>query len=96
MIELARPIENASCPLPQRRGLSRVQAAGYIGVGASKFNAMVLDGRMPAPKKVDGRRIWDKNALDAAFDRLDENAHADSNPWDADDDNTIEIRGRRH
>jgi hypothetical protein len=39
------------------RGLSRVQAAEYIGVGVSKFDQMVRDGRMPQPKRVDARTI---------------------------------------
>ena len=30
------------------RGLTRLQAAEYIGVGASKFDEMVNDGRMPS------------------------------------------------
>jgi len=57
-------------PPPTRRGLSRVEAAGYIGVGASKFDAMVLDGRMPHPKRIDGRKVWDVRALDLAFDAI--------------------------
>ncbi len=31
------------------RGLSRVEAAHYIGVSPSLFDAMVKDGRMPQP-----------------------------------------------
>lgn len=82
MTDLVRPPENADCPLPTRRGLNRVQAAGYLGIGASKFDMLVGDGRMPKAKKIDGRRVWDKRALDAAFDRLGEDALADANPWD--------------
>jgi hypothetical protein len=33
-------------PIP-RRGLSRVEAAMYIGISASKFDEFVRDGRMP-------------------------------------------------
>lgn len=69
-------------PLPTRRGLSRVEAAEYIGVGASKFDAMVSDGRMPKPKKIDGRRVWDVRSLDRAFDALPGGNDADHNPWD--------------
>lgn len=71
----------APLPPPTRRGLSRVEAADYIGVGASKFDAMVCDGRMPKAKKIDGRRVWDVRALDRFFDALpggDDSAH---NPW---------------
>lgn len=52
------------------RGLSREQAAAYIGVGAVKFDAMVDDGRMPRPKRIDGRRVWDRRQLDTAFAAL--------------------------
>ena len=56
-------------PIP-RRGLSREEAAMYVGVGSTKFDEMVLDGRMPKPKRVDGRKVWDVRSLDLAFDAL--------------------------
>ena len=34
------------------RGLQREVAARYIGVGLTKFDEMVRDGRMPGPKRV--------------------------------------------
>jgi predicted DNA-binding transcriptional regulator AlpA len=52
------------------RGLSRVQSAEYIGVSPSKFDEMVADGRMPQPKPIDGRVVWDRHELDAAFGEL--------------------------
>ncbi len=52
------------------RGMSRELAARYIGIGTTKFDEMVKDGRMPKPKRVDGRTIWDRFALDAAFSDL--------------------------
>lgn len=52
------------------RGLSREEAARYIGVGTTKFDEMVEDRRMPKPKKIDGRVIWDRISLDAAFSDL--------------------------
>lgn len=52
------------------RGLSRDEAARWIGVGCSKFDEMVNDGRMPRPKRIDGRVVWDRLALDAAFTDL--------------------------
>ena len=54
------------------RGLRRPQAAAYVGVGPTKFGEMVGDGRMPPPKHVDGCVIWDRYALDQAFDALGE------------------------
>jgi hypothetical protein len=49
------------------RGMSREEAARYIGVGATKFDEMVSDRRLPRPKRVDGRVIWDRLRLDARF-----------------------------
>ena len=57
-----------------RRGLSRVDSAIYIGVGATKFDEMVDDGRMPKPKRIDARVLWDIKALDLAFDDLPDDA----------------------
>ena len=65
------------------RGLSRVQSAEYVGVGVSKFDEMVQDGRMPKAKGIDGRRVWDRLELDEAFSALEqEGAPAKRNPWD--------------
>lgn len=52
------------------RGLSREEAARYVGIGTSKFDEMVADRRMPKPKRIDGRVVWDRIALDAAFSDL--------------------------
>jgi hypothetical protein len=52
------------------RGLSREEAARYVGVGTTKFDEMVVDGRMPKPKLIDSRVVWDRMALDAAFSEL--------------------------
>jgi len=64
------------------RGLSRVQAAEYIGVGVTKFDEMVDDGRMPRPKRIDGRCVWDRIKLDEAFAALEDEA-GQKNEWDA-------------
>ena len=58
-------------PIP-RRGLSRDEAAMYVGVGVTKFDEMVADGRMPKPKRIDGRKLWDVRKLDVAFEALPE------------------------
>jgi hypothetical protein len=62
------------------RGLSRVEAAAYIGVSAGKFDEMVADGRMPGAISVDSRRIWDRRAVDLAFDAL--GGVPEGNEWD--------------
>lgn len=63
-----------------RRGLSRIEAAAYVGIGSTKFDELVEAGRMPGPKKIDGRKVWDRFALDAAFDALPD--AVEDNPWD--------------
>ena len=52
------------------RGLSRVEAAAYIGLSTGKFDELVADGSMPRPKTVGARKLWDRHALDRAFDDL--------------------------
>ena len=65
------------------RGLSRVQSAEYVGVGVSKFDEMVRDGRMPKPKRIDGRNVWDRLELDEAFSALEqESGSGKPNPWE--------------
>ena len=51
-------------------GLGEVEAAAAIGVSASKFRTLVKDGRMPSPRRIDGRNIWDVDELRAAFKTL--------------------------
>lgn len=67
------------------RGLQRECAAQYIGVSSSKFDELVKDGRMPTAKRIDRRLVWDRHALDEAFDRLpsDGPGDFDDNPWDS-------------
>jgi len=68
-------------PVP-RRGLSRDEAAMYIGISATKFDEMVIDGRMPAPVKIDTRKVWDIRSLDLAFDALSTQNPVRANSWD--------------
>jgi len=72
----------ADLSLPPR-GLSRVMAASYLNLSPGKFDQLVADGRMPPPKRVDGRKIWDRLALDAAFDSLPDDGELPDNPWDS-------------
>ncbi|MDX8441656.1 hypothetical protein RFM41_33715 [Mesorhizobium sp. VK25A] len=52
------------------RGLSREESARYVGVGFTLFDEMVADGRMPKPKRINSRAVWDRVALDIAFTSL--------------------------
>lgn len=51
-------------------GLSREAAAEYIGVGVTLFAQMVDDGRMPKPKEINNRLVWNREALRRAFEAL--------------------------
>jgi hypothetical protein len=63
-------------------GMNRREAANYIGVSPSKFDEMVIDGRMPPPKRIDSRCVWDSRQLSSAFDKLPGGADDDRNEWD--------------
>jgi len=64
-----------------RRGLSRIEAAIYVGVGLTKFDEMVADGRMPGARIIDGRKVWDMRRLDMAFEALPVENEGEGNSW---------------
>jgi hypothetical protein len=67
--------------LPVVFGLGEVEAAAAIGISASKFRNLVHEKRMPSPRRLDGRNIWDVDELRAAFKALphvDDDNEADS------------------
>ncbi|WP_295043291.1 hypothetical protein [uncultured Paracoccus sp.] len=72
--------------MPFKRGLSRTEAAGYIGIGATLFDKLVDAGQMPRPKRIGIRNVWDRHEVDLAFDRLSADnpdcVDADANDWD--------------
>lgn len=70
-------------PFDVARGLSRLEAARYIGVSPSTFDKLVSEGRMPRPKEIGARRVYDRALLDTAFDALSDHAHFELNEWDA-------------
>lgn len=53
------------------RGLSRDEAARYVGIGPTLFDELVQTGKMPRPVRIGRRTIWDRFKLDAAFADLD-------------------------
>jgi predicted DNA-binding transcriptional regulator AlpA len=76
------PIDQRTIDVPLGvRGLSREQSARYIGISASLFDQLVKDGRMPKPKRINARTVWDRRKLDEAFDILDDES-AICDPWD--------------
>ena len=70
--------------LPQSlapRGLSRVQAAAYIGVSPALFDQLVQEGRMPKPTRINVRIVWDRIKLDEAFAALSDDYKDTDDPW---------------
>jgi predicted DNA-binding transcriptional regulator AlpA len=45
----------------------------YLGISPTKFDSLVGDGRMPPPRMIDSRKVWDIQEIDAAFDDLPHN-----------------------
>jgi len=74
------PRHGALPPNLSPRGICREAAAEYVGVSPNTFDEMVRDGRMPKPKHINARRVWDVRALDIAFVALP--SDGDANPWD--------------
>lgn len=66
------------------RGLSREEAADYVGIGATLFDALVAEGKLPKAIALHGRRIWDRKRIDAALDRFSDDGDAAGaiNEWD--------------
>ncbi|MEW5421909.1 helix-turn-helix transcriptional regulator [Amorphus sp. 3PC139-8] len=75
----------ARCVLPPSlppRGLSRVEAARYIGVSPTTFDQLIAGGLMPGPKRIRRRTVWDRVALDRSFEMLPAIGPDEYNPWD--------------
>lgn len=74
--------EAPPCQLPFVRGLNRAQAASYIGVSPSLFDKLVADGRMPPPKRINSRTVWDRWTIDKAFDLLPGGTLSSEDEWE--------------
>jgi hypothetical protein len=76
-------IRHKAVPAPFARMLSRVEAAGYVGVSPTTFDRMVADGLMPPAKRVYTRKLWDIQKLDTACEALPSDGPEDEpNEWD--------------
>lgn len=54
------------------RGMDVSHAAAYCGVSKTKFVELVDNGVLPPSKNLGGVPRWDRKALDAAWDALDD------------------------
>jgi hypothetical protein len=68
-------------PVP-RRGLSRVEAAIYLGCSPSKFDDLRKDGRVGPARLIDGRKVWDVRELDLVFEALPLESSYSADGWD--------------
>jgi hypothetical protein len=79
-------------------GISRQEAAAYIGVSATLFDRLVVDGLMPDARMIYGRRVWDVAEVASAFRSLPHRSESVTapntgrNPWD---DAMTDIRPNR-
>jgi hypothetical protein len=67
-------------PIP-RRGLSREEAAMYLGISPSKFDELRKSGRIGPAKILDGRKLYAVEILDEFFDGLPEENHERADDW---------------
>lgn len=79
---MTAPLPRLTVAPPAARGLNRIEAARYIGVGATTFDKLVTEKKMPAAKHIGRRKIWDVRELDQAFEAIDSDGE-DPNEWDA-------------
>jgi predicted DNA-binding transcriptional regulator AlpA len=68
-------------PVP-RRGLSRNEAAMYFGISTSTFDRLLAENRIPKPRRIGERKIWDVRELDVAFDALPYENTPTSSSWE--------------
>jgi predicted DNA-binding transcriptional regulator AlpA len=69
-------------PLYPPRWMRRLEAARWVGMSPTKFDQLVKDGRLPAPKTIDGLVLWDRYRLDAALELLpDRGGAASDDDW---------------
>ena len=82
-IARAVPPRRPLIPAQDRVGLSRTEAAEYIGVSTSLFDEMVKDGRMPPPKLINSRKVWMRAKIEKAFAELPDDGESTGcdNPW---------------
>jgi len=66
-----------------RRGLSRLEAATYLGISPSKFDELRKANRIEPPKVLGGRLIFKVESLDAFLDSLPDENQTSDDDWTA-------------
>jgi hypothetical protein len=69
--------------LPIVFGLSEAEAAAAVGVSATKFRELRKTNRMPAPRRIDNRLVYDVDELRTAFKSMphDGNESNEEDTW---------------
>jgi hypothetical protein len=71
---------SAARPMP-RRGLSRVEAAMYLGISPSKFDELRKSRRIGPAKLLEGRKLYAIEVLDEFFDALPDESRDTAEDW---------------
>jgi excisionase family DNA binding protein len=58
----------SSISIKEKIGLSAAEAAEIIGVGRTAFYQLNSSGRLPLPRRLGRRVLWDRRELEAWFD----------------------------
>jgi hypothetical protein len=66
-----------------RRGLTRTEAAMYLGISPSKFDELRKANRIAPPKILDGRLIFMVERLDEFLETLPDENQLDNDDWTA-------------
>jgi hypothetical protein len=69
-IKMSRSLSKLRLTSLPRRGLSREEAAMYLGISSSTFDEMRATGQVEPPRLIKGRKLFDIRDLDMAFDAL--------------------------
>ena len=64
-----------------RRGLSRVEAAIYLGISPSKFDELRKGGQIGPAKIIGTRKLFDVEMLDQFFDALPDEVNQSAEDW---------------
>ena len=52
------------------RAMRADRAAAYLSISRSKFLALVEQGKLPKPVHIDSLALWDRLALELAFEQM--------------------------
>ncbi|MDR3488732.1 MAG: hypothetical protein P4M05_27995 [Bradyrhizobium sp.] len=67
---------------PEKFGLTKAEAAAYIGVTSASFEAMVVNGDMPQARRFGSVERWIRHELERAAMDMPAAAPKIANPYD--------------